>query len=70
MADDLDRFIIMQEKNYKKALKEIKEGHKRTCWIWYILPIMKGLRNSKNSIYYAHIFFKIALKLFIIFSPE
>ena len=52
MEDDLDRFIIMQEKNYKKALKEIKEGHKRTCWIWYILPIMKGLRNSKNSIYY------------------
>ena len=52
MEDDLDRFIIMQEKNYKKALKEIKEGHKRTCWIWYILPIMKGLRESKTAVYY------------------
>ena len=50
--DELDRFIKMQEKDYEKALKEIKQGHKKTCWIWYILPIMKGLRNSKISKYY------------------
>ena len=49
---DLDRFIKMQEKDYEKALKEIKNGQKKTCWIWYILPIMKGLRKSKNSMYY------------------
>ena len=42
----------MHEKDYEKALKEIKNGKKQTCWIWYILPIMKGLRNSKNSIKY------------------
>ena len=52
MDDDLDRFIKMQEKDYQKALQEIKNGKKQTCWIWYILPIMKGLRNSKNSTYY------------------
>ena len=52
MDDGLDRFIKMQEKDYNKALQEIKNGKKQTCWIWYILPIMKGLRNSKNSTYY------------------
>ena len=49
---ELERFIEAHKKNYDNALKEIKNGKKRTCWIWYILPIMKGLRNSKNSLYY------------------
>ena len=49
---DLERFIKMHNEKYNQALKEIKEGQKKTCWIWYILPIMKGLRNSKNSIKY------------------
>ena len=49
---DIKRFIEMHEKDYEKALKEIKNGKKQTCWIWYILPIMKGLRNSKNATYY------------------
>ena len=49
---DLDRFLKMHEKDYKKALSEIKSGKKKTCWIWYILPIMKGLRDSKNCKFY------------------
>ena len=48
----LDRFIIKHNEKYDIALKEIKEGEKKTCWIWYILPIMKGLRKSENSLYY------------------
>ncbi len=50
--NELDRFIKMQEKDYEKALEEIKNGYKKTHWIWYILPIMKGLRNSTISNYY------------------
>ena len=49
---DLDRFLKMHDKDYKKALSEIKSGKKKTCWIWYILPIMKGLRDSKNCKFY------------------
>ena len=49
---DLDKFLIMHDKDYDKALNEIKNGKKMTCWIWYILPIMKGLRPSKNALYY------------------
>ena len=49
---DLEKFLIMHEKDYQKALNEIKQGKKRSHWIWYILPIMKGLRESKTAIYY------------------
>ena len=53
---DLERFIIIHNKEkdneYEKALEEIKKGKKRTCWIWYILPILKGLRSSKKANYY------------------
>ena len=49
---DLEKFLIMHEKNYQIALNEIKQGKKRTHWIWYILPIMRGLRESKTAIYY------------------
>ena len=50
--NDLEKFLIMHEKNYQIALNEIKKGKKRTHWIWYIFPIMKGLRDSKMSNYY------------------
>ena len=50
--NDLEKFLIMHEKNYQTALYEIKKGKKRTHWIWYIFPIMKGLRDSKMSNYY------------------
>ena len=49
---DLGKFLIMHQKDYNKALNEIKQGQKRTHWIWYILPILKGLRESKTAIYY------------------
>ena len=49
---DIEKFLIMHEKDYQKALNEIKQGKKRTHWIWYILPIMKGLRESKTAVYY------------------
>lgn len=49
---DIDRFIKMQELYYEVALFEIKDGYKRTHWIWYIFPQLKGLGQSYNSEYY------------------
>ena len=48
----LDRFLTVQEYDYKYALKEIREGCKRTHWIWYIFPQMVGLGSS----YYSNIY--------------
>lgn len=52
MEFDLDRFVRAQEENYAKALEEIKDGYKRTHWIWYIFPQIKELSVSATSKYY------------------
>ncbi len=51
-TDSLDRFIIVQRKDYNKALKEIKNGKKLTHWSWYIFPQLKGLGSSATAEYY------------------
>lgn len=33
---NLDRFINAQERDYQVALQEIKNGYKRSHWMWYI----------------------------------
>lgn len=48
----LDRFVEAQDGewgSYKDALAEIKQGRKRSHWIWYIFPQIKGLGHSYNS---------------------
>ena len=30
------------------ALKEIQSGVKRSCWIWYVLPALVGLRKTSR----------------------
>ena len=37
---------------YAQALEEVKAGHKRGHWIWYVFPQMKGLGHSEISEYY------------------
>ena len=49
---DLDRFLKAQDSEmytYTDALNEIKEGHKRGHWIWYVFPQIKGLGHSYRS---------------------
>ena len=52
MGFDLDRFKKAQEEDYPYALQEIKTGRKRSHWIWYIFPQLKGLGFSSMSEYY------------------
>lgn len=49
----LERFIEAQEKSYEIALNEIKKGRKRSHWMWYIFPQIKGLGHSSTAQYYA-----------------
>lgn len=46
------RFLIMQKKYFPVALKEIQRGRKDTHWIWFIFPQLRGLGQSKMSLYY------------------
>ncbi len=49
---NLNRFIDAQQLSYATALQEIKSGRKRSHWMWYIFPQMKGLGFSSTSQYY------------------
>ncbi|MGE5453192.1 MAG: DUF1810 domain-containing protein [Acidobacteriota bacterium] len=48
-AFDLDRFVQAQERTYATVLAELKAGHKRTHWIWFIFPQLRGLGFSAMS---------------------
>lgn len=49
---DLSRFHKAQEKEYETALSEIRSGKKRSHWMWYIFPQLKGLGYSDMADYY------------------
>jgi uncharacterized protein (DUF1810 family) len=48
----LKRFIDAQEGSYATALSEIKSGRKRSHWMWYVFPQIKGLGFSETSMFY------------------
>ena len=52
-ANNLQRFITAQQTDYATALTEIKQGRKRSHWIWYIFPQIAGLGFSETSKHYA-----------------
>ena len=57
---NLLRFIHAQDSGgiydgtgtFAEALKEVKAGHKRGHWIWYVFPQMNGLGKSEISEFY------------------
>ena len=50
--NDLRRFVGPQQRQYEQALREITAGRKRSHWMWYIFPQMRGLGYSSNAHYY------------------
>lgn len=50
---DLGRFVRAQADDYERALKEIREGRKRTHWMWYVFPQVDGLASSSTSKHYS-----------------
>ena len=49
----LERFKQAQEREYDTALSEIKNGKKRSHWMWYIFPQIAGLGSTEISQHYA-----------------
>lgn len=50
---DLQRFVDAQQDHYEQALKELRSGHKRTHWMWFIFPQIQGLGRSATAQRYA-----------------
>ena len=49
---DLDRFLEAQTSAYDTAIGELRAGRKRSHWIWFILPQLRGLGTSQMSAVY------------------
>lgn len=45
----LQRFIDAQHGIYEVALGEIRTGKKRTHWMWFVFPQLKGLGHSATA---------------------
>ena len=50
---DLNRFITAQEGVYDRALAELRDGLKRSHWMWYIFPQIEGLGHSPTTRLYS-----------------
>ena len=50
---DLVRFTDAQESTYRAALSELESGQKRSHWMWFIFPQLKGLGHSAMAKRYA-----------------
>src|SRR5688500_9262118 len=49
----LQRFVAAQADHYREALSEIRDGRKRSHWMWYVFPQYAGLGSSPTSRHYA-----------------
>ena len=49
---DLERFVTAQEPVFDTVLNELRAGRKRTRWMWFVFPQLRGLGRSSNAEYY------------------
>ena len=49
---DLERFVAAQEPVFATALAELQVGRKRTHWMWFIFPQLRGLGRSPTATFY------------------
>ncbi|MBD9394343.1 DUF1810 domain-containing protein [Acidovorax sp. ACV01] len=50
---DLDRFLQAQESVWPRVIGELQAGKKRTHWMWFVFPQIKGLGHSAMAQRYA-----------------
>jgi uncharacterized protein (DUF1810 family) len=46
---DLERFVTAAAPVYEMVVRELREGQKRTHWIWFIFPQLRGLGRSSTA---------------------
>jgi uncharacterized protein (DUF1810 family) len=46
---NLERFLDAQVSTYETALAELRAGSKRSHWMWFIFPQLRGLGHSDRA---------------------
>ena len=49
---DLQRFVAAHEPLFDRVLSELRAGRKRTHWMWFIFPQLRGLGRSSMAEHY------------------
>ena len=49
---DLQRFVDAQDPFYDTVLAELRSGAKRSHWIWFVFPQLRGLGRSPTAAHY------------------
>ncbi|GJD47324.1 hypothetical protein OPKNFCMD_0030 [Methylobacterium crusticola] len=52
-AFDLDRFVQAQDPVLAQVRQELGEGRKRSHWMWFVFPQLRGLGHSAMAQRYA-----------------
>ncbi|MGC2512695.1 MAG: DUF1810 family protein, partial [Acidobacteriaceae bacterium] len=50
---NLQRFIDAQEAVYGQVCAELRQGRKRSHWMWFIFPQIRGLGSSETAQHFA-----------------
>ncbi|WP_026354750.1 DUF1810 domain-containing protein [Massilia niastensis] len=50
---DLERFVRAQAPVYDTVVAELRAGHKRSHWMWFVFPQVAGLGSSEMAQRYA-----------------
>ena len=50
--DGIERFISAQQDTYARALEEIRSGRKRSHWMWFVFPQIRGLGFTDYNVYF------------------
>lgn len=46
---DLQRIVDAQDRAYDRVLAELRAGAKRSHWIWFVFPQLRGLGSSSTA---------------------
>jgi uncharacterized protein (DUF1810 family) len=49
---DLQRFADAQDRVYDAVVGELRSGQKRSHWIWFVFPQLRGLGHSPTAQHY------------------
>jgi uncharacterized protein (DUF1810 family) len=50
---DLDRFVQAQDRVIEQVRQELRDGRKRSHWMWFVFPQLSGLGHSSMARHYA-----------------
>jgi uncharacterized protein (DUF1810 family) len=53
MSSDLGRFVEAQDRVLEQVRRELRAGRKRSHWMWFVFPQLRGLGHSAMAQQYA-----------------